>query len=148
MAQLGGLLPTPRAANHLVNLYRPVRIGVPATDLPAFASSSGPAPYQAIQILLAVLAGTPSAAEELFRRLLACPDGEASISSLLDGSAQGQSPYERLTPVLPGVLRDLEAVQPIPLEVGHYRRWCTELACYSFHTRELFPTASEPPTGR
>ncbi|MFG2783845.1 P-loop NTPase fold protein [Streptomyces prunicolor] len=31
MAQLGGLLPTPRAAKRLVNLYRLVRIGVPAT---------------------------------------------------------------------------------------------------------------------
>ncbi|MFE9601491.1 P-loop NTPase fold protein [Streptomyces hokutonensis] len=148
MAQLGGLLPTPRAAKRLVNLYRLVRIGVPATDLPAFASSSGAAPYQAVQILLAVLAGNPPAAEELFRRLLACPDGETSINSLLDGSPRGQPPYERLARVLPGVLRDLETVQPIPLAVGHYRRWCTELARYSFHTRELFPTADEPPTGR
>ncbi|MFE4967957.1 hypothetical protein [Streptomyces sp. NPDC056660] len=39
----------------------------------------------------------------------------------------------------PALLRDLETVQAIPLTVGHYPRWCTELARYRFHTRELAP---------
>ncbi|MGW4913554.1 hypothetical protein [Streptomyces sp. NPDC004270] len=48
----------------------------------------------------------------------------------------------------PALLRDLGTVQAIPLTVGHYRRWCTELARYSFHTRELFPSMDEPLTDR
>ncbi|WP_405996672.1 P-loop NTPase fold protein [Streptomyces sp. NBC_00829] len=139
MAQLGGLLPTPRAAKRLVNLYRLVRIGMPATDLPAFASSTGPAPYQAVQILLGVLAGNPRAAEELFRRLLACPNDDTLITALLDEPPQNQSAYGRLARVLPAVLRDLQAAFDVPLTVGHYRRWCTDLARYSFHTRDFSP---------
>ncbi|WP_078662417.1 P-loop NTPase fold protein [Streptomyces bicolor] len=147
MAQLGALLPTPRAAKRLVNLYRLVRIGIPATDLPAFASSSGPAPYQAVQILLAVLAGDPRAAEELFRRLLACPGDGLPLTALLEDDAAGHPAYERLAQALPAVLRKLEAEQAIPLAVGHYRRWCGDLARYSFHTRNLAP-APDAPSGR
>ncbi|WP_189265605.1 P-loop NTPase fold protein [Streptomyces fuscichromogenes] len=137
MTRLGALLPTPRAAKRLVNLYRLVRIGVPATDLPAFASSSGPAPFQAVQILLAVLAGSPRAAEELFRRLLACQDDDTALADLCTRSAEGPQGFDRLARALPGVLRDLSADQEIPLTVGHYRRWCADLTRYSFHTRGL-----------
>ncbi|MFE4969576.1 P-loop NTPase fold protein [Streptomyces sp. NPDC056660] len=137
MTRLGALLPTPRAAKRLVNLYRLVRIGVPATDLPAFASSSGPAPFQAVQILLAVLAGSPRAAEELFRRLLACQDDDTALADLCTEAASGPQGFDRLARTLPTVLRDLSAEQEIPLTVGHYRRWCTDLTRYSFHTRGL-----------
>ncbi|MFF4260429.1 P-loop NTPase fold protein [Streptomyces sp. NPDC001663] len=147
MAQLGRLLPTPRAAKRLVNLYRLVRIGVPATDLPAFASTTVPAPYQAVQILLAVLAGSPRAAEELFRRLLACTNDSTNIMALLEDNNSAPPAYERMTRTLRAVLHDLEQTQPIPTTVDQYRRWCTDLARYSFHTHDLTP-ASDPPIGQ
>ncbi|MFD7940147.1 P-loop NTPase fold protein [Streptomyces sp. NPDC059755] len=148
MAQLGKLLPTPRAAKRLVNLYRLVRIGVPATDLPAFASSTGPAPYQAVQILLAVLVGNPRAAEELLRRLLECPDDNTPITTLLEDNNPAHPAYKRLTHTLPDILRDLENAQHIPTTVGDYRRWCTDLARYSFHTHDLNPGSGAPPAGQ
>jgi hypothetical protein len=58
MARLGPLLPTPRAAKRLVNLYRLVRIGIPDAQLAAFTGTDAGGPYQAVQILLAVLVGS------------------------------------------------------------------------------------------
>ena len=91
-----------------------VRIGVPATDLPAFASTTVPAPYQAVQILLAVLARNPRVAEELFRRLLACNDDNTNIITLLEDNSSAPPAYERMTRILRAVLQDLGKAQPIP----------------------------------
>ena len=78
MTRLGPLLPTPRAAKRLVNLYRLVRIGIPDPDLAAFAGSEIGGPYQVVQVLLAVLVGSPAAAQRIFRELMdATPDGDA-----------------------------------------------------------------------
>ena len=77
MTRLGPLLPTPRAAKRLVNLYRLVRIGISDSDLAAFTGSEVGGPYQVVQILLAVLVGSPAAAQRIFRELMtAMPDSD------------------------------------------------------------------------
>jgi hypothetical protein len=71
MTRLGPLLPTPRAAKKLVNLYRLVRIGIADSGLAAFTGSEAGGQYQVVQILLAVLVGSPAAAQHIFRELMA-----------------------------------------------------------------------------
>ncbi len=84
MARLGGLLPTPRVAKRLVNLYRLVRIGVRSGELADFVGDENGGPYQAVQVLLAILVGHPEFAREVFRVILGSADegaGEAGAGS-------------------------------------------------------------------
>ena len=77
LTRLGPLLPTPRAAKKLVNLYRLVRIGIADSGLAAFTGSEAGGQYQVVQILLAVLVGSPAAAQRIFRELMAAtPDSD------------------------------------------------------------------------
>ena len=71
MTRHGSLLPTPRAAKRLVNLYRLVRIGIPDAGLAAFTGSEAGGSYQVVQNLLAELVGSPVAAQRIFRELMA-----------------------------------------------------------------------------
>jgi hypothetical protein len=77
LARLGPLLPTPRAAKRLVNLYRLVRISIPEAELTEFAGTGGGAPHQVVQVLLAILVGSPAAAVRVFREITDAPaDGD------------------------------------------------------------------------
>ncbi len=49
ITRLGALLPTPRAAKRMVNLYRLVRISIPDAELGDFTASGPGAPYRAVQ---------------------------------------------------------------------------------------------------
>ena len=61
------LIPTPRTAKRLVNVYRLVKARVAAADLEAFEQTSGR--YRPVLLLLALLFGRHRQAEELLRRL-------------------------------------------------------------------------------
>lgn len=74
MSQMGGLTRTPRAAKKLVNLYRLARIGVEPGDLAAFVGTEAiPGEHQPVQILLALLVGSPDQAAAVFRHILEAP---------------------------------------------------------------------------
>jgi hypothetical protein len=66
---LGPLLPTPRAAKKLLNLYRLIRIGVAEQDLSAFVGDTTAGPYQAVLLLLGILVGSPALARPLLSEL-------------------------------------------------------------------------------
>src|SRR5215470_14291988 len=69
-----------QSLNGLVNAGAPVggrRAGISDSDLTAFTGSEIGGPYQVVQILLAVLVGSPAAAQRIFRELMAAmTDGD------------------------------------------------------------------------
>src|SRR5689334_25214732 len=82
---MGGLTRTPRAAKKLVNLYRLARIGVDPGDLAAFVGTDAtPGEHQAVQILLALLVGSPDQAATVFRHIVEAPSTSKITEALRD----------------------------------------------------------------
>jgi hypothetical protein len=134
MAQLGALVPTPRAAKKLVNLYRLVRVGINAEDLQGFVSPSPsePGEHQAVQVLLTLLVGHPEQASQLFKHILAAASSEKITDVLRNGPTQAA-----IGPRAADVLDTINANIEVRLDVAAYQRWCPLLARYSFYTRRL-----------
>jgi WD40 repeat protein len=141
MTRLGPLLPTPRAAKKLVNLYRLVRIGIPDSGLAGFTGSEAGGQYQVVQILLAILVGSPAAAQRIFRELMAAtPEGD--ILTVFAKTGAADSPESNLCARIGAELRRISEDTPLMLATSEYQRWCPTLARYSFHTRTM--TARPP----
>ena len=140
MARLGAVMPTPRAAKKLANLYRMVRIGIPESGLTDFIGSEAGGPYQAVQILLAVLVGSPATAQRIFHEIRSAADGSdiftvfAEASEFTHGDFCGRMHTE---------LGRIAGNTPLLAGIEEYRRWCPALARYSFHTRAM---TGEPPS--
>jgi hypothetical protein len=135
MTRLGGLLPTPRAAKRLVNIYRLVRIGIPDAELAAFVGDEKGGPYQAVQVLLAILVGHPDAAREVFQALLQAPPDEdlAAVVHEAGAGREGTGPFG-----IRGIeLGELLLETALSVQAGECQRWCPTLARFSFHTRDL-----------
>ena len=128
MARLGPLLPTPRTAKKLANLYRLVRIGIPEADLPAFLDSGG---HQCVQVLLAVLVGSPAVVPEVFAALRAAPDDADPVEVVRAAGAVSAGECGRIADVLAAVRG---AAPDARLDLAVLRSWVPELTRYSFHT--------------
>jgi hypothetical protein len=142
MARLGRLLPTPRAAKRLVNVYRLVRIGVRSADLAAFVGDELGGPYQAVQVLLAILVGYPEFARRVFLLVLETTSGESAAEAYADlvavvetagrsgGNAQSSG-------IIHALLAEVREDSPLSVSIDECRRWCPRLARFSFYTRDL-----------
>jgi hypothetical protein len=143
LGRLGPVLPTPRAAKRLVNLYRLVRISIPEADLAAFAGTGdGQSEYKFVQILLAILVGSPAMAQRVFKEIMAAP-ADSDIRKVLGKIAAadgGTGAYTRISAVLDQAVTDVS----LRTEAAAYQSWCPRLARYSFHTRELAAAQSGP----
>jgi hypothetical protein len=147
MTRLGPLLPTPRAAKRLVNLYRLVRIGIPDPDLAAFTGSATGGPYQVVQILLAVLVGSPAAAQRIFRELLDA-SADSDVLTVFAKAASADHAEGPLCARIGAVLARIASEIPVLVATAEYQRWCPRLARYSFHTRTMTakpPSLDAPP---
>jgi len=142
MTRLGSLLPTPRAAKRLVNLYRLVRIGIPDSGFAAFTASEAGGPYQVVQILLAVLVGSPAAAQRIFRELMDAT-ADSDIRTIFAKTATADFAEGHLCARIGAELTRIAEDTPLLAAIGEYQRWCPTLARYSFHTRTM---TAEPPT--
>jgi hypothetical protein len=154
MARLGGLLPTPRVAKRLVNLYRLVRIGVRSGELAEFVGDEGGGPYQAVQVLLALLVGHPEFAKEVFRIILDSAGegageagegvgdrGYADLVAVVEAAgARGGKPHS--FGIVQAFLVKIREEAPAAVSMAECRRWCPRLARFSFYTRELAGDAS------
>ena len=138
---LGPLLPTPRAAKKLVNLYRLVRIGIADSGLAAFAGSEAGGQYQVVQILLAVLVGSPAAAQRIFRELMAATSDSDILTVFAKAGAAGL-PESHLCARISAELVRISEDTSLMTATSEYQRWCPTLARYSFHTRTM--TAKPP----
>jgi WD40 repeat protein len=131
LARLGPLLPTPRTAKKLANLYRLVRIGIPDPDLPAFIESGG---YQPVQILLAVLVSTPELVPGVFAAIRTAAPGADLIALVRGARTPDPRACARIADLLARLRRD---VPDLVLDPAAFRDWCPQLARYSFHTLAL-----------
>ena len=143
LTRLGPLLPTPRAAKKLVNLYRLVRIGIPDSRLPAFTGSEAGGQYQVVQILLAVLVGSPAAAQRIFRELMAATPA-SDILTVFAKAGAADLPESHLCARISAELIRISEDTPLMTATSEYQDWCPTLARYSFHTRTM--TAKPPST--
>jgi hypothetical protein len=140
LARLGPLLPTPRAAKKLVNLYRLVRIGIPDADLPAFLAEHT---HKSVQLLLALLVGMPNDARVILTAILAAEPADNLIKFLRADTAPDvphedwtatEQTRQQLVDLLEHLRVDAPATCPT---VETCQRWCPKIARYSFHTRTL-----------
>jgi hypothetical protein len=133
---LGTLLPTPRAAKKLVNLYRLVRIGITDSNLAAYTGSETGGSYQVVQVLLAILVGSPSAAERIFRELMdATPNSE--IQTVFAKPEAADFPESQVCARIGAEIDRISKSTPMITTTSEYQRWCPILARYSFHTRTI-----------
>jgi WD40 repeat protein len=142
MARLGAVMPTPRAAKRMANLYRLVRIGIPDSDLADFIGTENGGPYQVVEILLSVLAGSPATAQRIFQEVRSAAGGSDIRAVFAGATDYTQGDFcGRLHEALATIAGDT----PLLTAVEEYQRWCPELARYSFHTRAM--TGTPPPPG-
>ncbi|WRZ87768.1 P-loop NTPase fold protein [Streptomyces sp. NBC_01007] len=133
MARLGRLTPTPRAAKKLVNLYRLVRISIDRHGLPAFiGTTQNPGSHQVVQILLAVLVGSPHHSTAIFETILKA-DRASHITQALRAAPLDNAFVSTLT----GLIDEISATTPVITATVEYQPWCGQLARFSFHTRSL-----------
>ena len=130
LGQVGAIVPTPRAAKRLVNIYRMLRVSVQDDELEAFLPSGG-SEYQALVLLVGVLVGRPSRANEVFERLKAVPD----THDIWEVLGESKEVYEPLATVR----RHINVTQ-----AGPYRRWAPRVSRFSFRTPTLLALDEEP----
>jgi len=97
-----------------------------------------------VQILLAILVGSPSAAERIFREIMtAMPESDiGTVFAKMAASGLPESPLcARISTELAGISRDT----PTATATSEYQRWCPTVARYSFHTRAM--TSGPAPAG-
>ncbi len=134
MTRLGSLAPWPRAAKRMANIYQLVRISIPDEKLTAFLGDTHGGSYRVVQVLIAILAGSQDGACEIYERILAA-DPSADLLHVLGGS-EGLGKPSPIAGIC-AKLRQLHDEDGLPLEVAEYRKWCPELARYSFRTWNL-----------
>jgi hypothetical protein len=135
MTGLGALLPTPRAAKRFVNIYRLVRIGIPAPELAEFIGDEAGGQYQAVQLLLAMLVGHPRFAREVLREVISGhqePDLAAVVEAMGE-RCEGTHSFE----IIRSILATTREKTPLAVSMRLVRQWYPRLAGFSFYTREL-----------
>jgi KAP family P-loop domain len=125
LGKVGGIVPTPRAAKRLVNIYRMLRVSVQESERDAFLPSGG-SEYQAVVLLLGVLIGRPSRAHEVFGEIV----GAADTDDVWELLTEFQDVYESLA-----ALRSHIKVT----QAGPYRRWAPRVARFSFRFTAALP---------
>jgi hypothetical protein len=123
LGKVGDLVPTPRAAKRLVNIYRMLRVSVLDDELEAFLPGGGNE-YQAVVLLLGILIGRPSWAHKVFKKLETSSDAD-DVWKVLEKFTEV---YERLETIR----GDIKVTQ-----VGPYRRWVPRVARFSFRFSDI-----------
>ena len=130
LPRLGPLLPTPRSAKRMVNLYRMLRIGIPDAGLPHFTGDAGGGPYQAAALLLATIVGLPQEGRRLLIALRSANPRD-DIGDFLRNSGP-----QRLTDLIETIDKNVT----VHREMSTYQQWGRTVARFSFATYDLFPS--------
>ncbi len=134
---LYALIPSPRAAKRLVNVYRILKARVPLSDLPRFEGSEGfPGAFQVPMLLLAVVIHSPRWAAKHFPSLLAeLPSFDSVATGLLTAASRGGDEDELSG--LASALQALVGASTFPTDVDLLRQWLPHVARYSFDMNPL-----------
>jgi hypothetical protein len=130
--RLRPLLDTPRTVKKLINVYRLVRIGIPADRLGRFVGDDGSGPYQAVLVLLAITLTTPDRARALLTALRRA-DQDQDVWTVFAALEQDDDGWRAIT----GTLTEIRAAVPVHGDVVTYRSWSGTVARFSFDTYDM-----------
>jgi hypothetical protein len=148
LAQLLGLVRTPRAAKRLVNIYRILRASIHGEELDRLIGTKGYEPeYPAVLLLLAIVIGFPEQASRIIEGLLDRP-----VSTWLE-FLEAFRPQDGSGPSTPGRVVWLKffgcldnlTIRNLPISISPYAKWAPRVARYSFRTGRL-ATRPQPST--
>lgn len=134
MTQLYALIPTPRAAKRFVNVYRLIRASITSEyELRWFLEQRE---FVSVQVLLAMVTGTPAEASEILRKLLALPTQApwtVKWWDIVDGVVKegGDTPSWNSFAIR---LRSLRDSGEVPETCEGFRKWADDVARYSFYS--------------
>lgn len=138
MRLLGSLLPTPRAAKKLTNIYRLIRIGIPEDFLDRFIGDeeTGSGPYQAVLVLLVITVGSPDVACLLFEKLATAQTRDRIQAVIRKIGEELDVQAAQLKARCGEIIDVLDQVKTPMIEgLTEYRRWAPHVARFSFYTR-------------
>jgi len=133
---LSELLPSPRAAKKLINLYRLIRIGIEPSKIGEFVGTSAGGEYQIVLLLLAMVVGRPTAAPRLLLMIHEAPEG-GDIEQHLLRLADEEAPSEAANAAfeLGEFVRKLRSTEHVMGDLSLYQYWSTEVLRFSLHVR-------------
>ncbi|MGH9280530.1 MAG: P-loop NTPase fold protein, partial [Acidimicrobiales bacterium] len=127
------LVPSPRAAKRLVNVYRLIRAGIDEGQREEFVGDETRGSHRAVLLLLAVVSSYPVEGGELLRDLIMDePSGTwwSFVDSFMPPTERGQEVRDKLGQVRPLIPED----EPCSTFVS----WAPEVARYSFTSGRVF----------
>lgn len=153
LAALYPLIPTPRAAKRLLNVYRLIRGGLDERQLQHVAGDHDAGQYRAVLLLLGMLTGYPAEATVVLRDLVE-REPDALWWAYLDGlherrleALRGQptrDPFAGSTDAgqerwdeMQRKLTSLRALVPEEYACEAFVKWAPEVSRYSFHSGRL-----------
>jgi hypothetical protein len=154
MSELVSLIPTPRAAKRLGNIYRLIRAGISPGHLPKFlGNGQGDGEYKTVMSLLAVQVGFPLVSNEFFARIRAnSTQSWAEVRAAFEaeeddtpgqrGNGAKPQPYDasvvwsRERARLLACMRTLIDEQKLGGSPGAYLDWVDKVNRYSFRAVE------------
>ena len=134
MKLLAPLIRTPRATKRLVNTYRLARASLAPEELDVFVGSEHRiGEHRAALVLLGVLIGFPTKAEDLFQELLDEPLVTQTWLKFVEEFGTRQSDRDQVVTALTRATFALAA----PRSLKPYSTWAPRVGRYSFHTSRL-----------
>jgi KAP family P-loop domain/TIR domain len=134
MVRLGGMIGTPRSTKRLTNLYRLVRTSLSPERLQVLLGQSAQQPeFPCVQILVAVVIGSPSLVSSLFAAI-ATTSGDATWWDLVDTWMPGvdnAAVWQRARRGMDGF-----RLEPLP-SIASFANWVPDAMRYSYDT--IFP---------
>lgn len=135
---LASLIPSPRSAKRLVNVYRFIRASLDPAELGSFV---GPGPgsgdHRPVALLLAIVTGFPTQAVDLFRALEAEPAEGAQKGwwTFVEALAPREVDAGKWAQLQQALAHMKKTVPDLPLEP--FVRWAPHVARFSFQTGQL-----------
>ncbi|MEZ4361331.1 MAG: P-loop NTPase fold protein [Kofleriaceae bacterium] len=117
---LGALLPTPRAAKRLVNLYRIVRASLDDEELTTLLAGR----YRLTQLCLALVTGNPAFGAELYREILSGVIGSrAQLEDWLSARSKEDAKLARRDRAPGAVARARSALGVLSSHTAYFEAW-------------------------
>lgn len=137
---LSALIPSPRSAKRLVNVYRFIRASLDPAELASFVGAgAGSGDHQCVALLLAVVTGFPTQSVDVFRALEPerAEAAGADWWTFFDGITPREVDAARWEPLRQAMGRVRQKV-PANLPLEPFVRWAPHVARFSFQTGQLF----------
>jgi len=131
MEEVAPLMPrTPRSVKRFINIYRLYKSALSAEGLQEFlGTADDPGNFRAVQILLALVTGTPHCARRVFDQLQSTEGGAAGkLSDLVDVLEEGPENWQTTVEALRDFARDDK-----DLDLGALRKVSALVSRYSVH---------------